>query len=433
MPRRAQPEVPIEQLIEGLTTDELRDVVSAAVDLHVDVERQVRLIAARAGGGLVPLKAEVDRTLRTRRFISYAESTGWAQSAQTVVAELERVVETAPSRDLVELLQRAIGHVVKVLLNADDSNGSIGDVARDLLELHARACDAGVADPAKLAAWMVKFRFEDQDFFEADPVRYARALGDEGLAAFRSAVEASAGGDEWAVRYARERLAVVDRDVDALVAMLGGDLTHPHQFIAVAEAMGELGLDDDVLAWATRGIAETSGWQVARLYALACDVRARRDEPLEVVALRRAQHERMPSSSTYGALRVAADALGAWPIEQDAARATLQRANPSDLVMVLLDDGDSELAWNEAGVSGPLGADLWLRLAEAVDLPGPATRSPSTSGSPERCSSRRTGARIGGPRVCSSVLEVPPRPQGNRMPSPAISRACASSTAAGPA
>ncbi len=42
--------------------------------------------------------------------------------------------------------------------------------------------------------------------------------------------------------------------------LLGGDLTAPYQFIRIAEAMEELGRDENVLAWATRGIAETSGW-----------------------------------------------------------------------------------------------------------------------------------------------------------------------------
>ena len=48
----------------------------------------------------------------------------------------------------------------------------VGAIAT-LSALHARACDAGVADPLKLARWLVKFRFADQDFFEVDPVRYA--------------------------------------------------------------------------------------------------------------------------------------------------------------------------------------------------------------------------------------------------------------------
>ncbi len=48
---------------------------------------------------------------------------------------------------------------------------------------HVRACDAGVADPVKLARWMISFRFVEQYFFEPDPLRYRSALGDVGLAA----------------------------------------------------------------------------------------------------------------------------------------------------------------------------------------------------------------------------------------------------------
>ncbi len=371
---RVRSETPVEQLIGGLTVDELREVVSAAVDHHADVERQVRLIAGRGAGDLAQLRAEVDRGLRTRRFLGYRESREWARAARPIVAELENAVEASPSRALVELLQRAVGHVVEVIMHVDDSDGSIGDLARELLALHARACDAGVADGVELAAWMVRFRFDEQDFVEVDPVRYAGALGEAGLAAYRAAVAARRDGDSFAVRYARERLAILDRDVDALVGLLGGGLTTPYRFIRVAEAMRELGLDDEALGWAKRGIAQTSGWQVAQLYDLACAVHAAREEPLEVLALRRTQHERMPSSSTYRALRTAAEALEAWPLEQDAARATLQRTDERGFVDALLGDGELELAWR-AAVAAPrdaLGPDLWLRLAESSERDRPA-------------------------------------------------------------
>src|SRR3954453_16622186 len=249
MPRRAaraRSEAPVEQLIAGMTVDELREVVSAGGARHGDGERQARLIAARDAGDLAQLRAEVDRGLRTRRFLGYRESAEWALAARPVVAELENAVGAAPSRALVELLQRAVGHVVNVIMHADDSDGLIGDLARELLALHTRACDAGVADPVELAAWMVRFGFDDQDFFEVDPVRYASALGETGRAAYRDAVDARRGGDSSAVRYARERLAILDRDVDKLVKLLGGDLTTPYQFIRVTEAMRELGLDDEV-------------------------------------------------------------------------------------------------------------------------------------------------------------------------------------------
>ncbi len=190
---------------------------------------------------------------------------------QPIVEEIRGAVSPSPSAELVVLIERAIGRVVKVILHADDSDGLIGDVARELLDLHAEACDAGVADTIKLARWMVKFGFDDQDFFEPDPVRYAKALGEIGLAAFRREVQQrrKAGADSFALKYAEERLAVLDGDTQTIVRLLGGDLTAPYQFIRIAQAMEELGRDDDVLSWADRGIVETSGWQVAQLYDLA--------------------------------------------------------------------------------------------------------------------------------------------------------------------
>ncbi len=88
-------------------------------------------------------------------------------------------VETSrlgPSKELLKLVELAIGRVVKVILQADDSAGTIGDLARQLLETHEQVCDAGVADPKALAKWMVRFGFDDQDFFTVDPVRYSTAL-----------------------------------------------------------------------------------------------------------------------------------------------------------------------------------------------------------------------------------------------------------------
>ncbi|MFI5003811.1 MAG: hypothetical protein ACHQE6_02235 [Solirubrobacterales bacterium] len=270
------------EVVRDLSPEVLREIVASAADRHDDVERHVRLAAAREEGDLAELRAEVDRGLRTRRFLGYRESSEWARAARPVVEELRSVAVSSPSRDLVVLVERAVGHVVKVIMHADDSNGTIGDLARELLDVHAQACDAGVADPVKLAAWMVRFSCDDQDFFEVDPVRYAGALGERGLLAYRRAIDERGDGERvFPVHWAHERLAVLDGDGEAIVALLGGDLSAPHQFIRVSEAMGELGREEEVLLWAKRGIAETDGWQVAQLYDLACGVYERRSAPLE--------------------------------------------------------------------------------------------------------------------------------------------------------
>lgn len=364
---------PLDRLVESLTREQLVEVVVDAAEWHDDVARAIRLAAARNDCGLAVLRREIDGALRTRRFLDYRESMEWAQAGRPVVCELELALRTAPSRELVELLQRAVGHVVKVIQRADDSSGLIGDLARELLDLHARSCDAGVADPVKLAAWMIRFRFADQDFFDVDPVRYAAALGEEGLAAYRSALDQMDDAGAYGVRYARERLAVLDQDIDAIVRLHGGDLTNPFQFVHVGEAMAELGRDDLVLEWASRGIAETNGWQIYRLYDLACETHTRLGQSMEVLRLRRSHHERMPSSSTYAALRAAAEAVDAWQVERPAARAALQKSDIRGFVDALLGDADRDLAWDVATASAPdeLDAKQWLRFAESREAEHP--------------------------------------------------------------
>jgi uncharacterized Zn finger protein len=275
-------------------------------------------------------------------------------------------------------------------MRADDSDGMIGDLARRVLDLHREACAAGVADPQALAKWMVRFAFDDQDFFEIDPVAYADALGDKGLAVYRREVskrsdatvdlgdrspllaDIDAGFPSFAARYAAERLAVIDRDVERLVELVGGDLSSPHQYTRVAEAMVELGRADDALAWARRGIAETNGWQVAKLYDLAADLLADTGDLEEVVEVRRHHHERMPSASTYARLQAAARATDTWDVEMAAARALLVERDLAGFIDALLSDGEADQAWDAAtGGDRDLGASHWLRLAEAREPTAP--------------------------------------------------------------
>jgi hypothetical protein len=117
------PDGPIKDVVALLSREQLVEVVVAAVDRHDDVQRAVRLIAARADGDLSQLRAAIDGGLRTRRFLDYRGSITWAHAARPIIVELEATAAESPSRELVELLQRAVGHIVKVIMRADDSSG----------------------------------------------------------------------------------------------------------------------------------------------------------------------------------------------------------------------------------------------------------------------------------------------------------------------
>ena len=178
---------------------------------------------------LTQLRTEVDQSLRTSRFLDYWESSQWAHEATPVVDAIGDLLAVSPSAELLGLIERAIGHVVKVIGQADDSSGEIGAMVAALLEYHVLACDAGVADPVELARWLVRFTLDDQDFFVLDPKRYAGALGESGLAEYRKQIERRRGAGEqsFALRYADERLAVLDGDVDTIIRLLGGNLASP--------------------------------------------------------------------------------------------------------------------------------------------------------------------------------------------------------------
>lgn len=268
--QRAGDDESVEDVVERLDDHVARRLLADAAEWHEDVMRAVRLAAAGESDRMEVLKAAVDDGLRTRRHLDYRGSSAWARDAAPVVDALAGEVAAGSSGELVVLLQRAAGHLVKVIMRADDSYGTIGELCRDVLDLHRQACAAGVADPQKLAKWMVRFAFEDQDFFEIDPVAYADALGEKGLPVYR-----------------RE---VAKRSNPA------------------------------ALRWARRGIAETSGWQVAKLYDLAVDLLADADDRSEVVELRRHHHEHMPSASTYAKLQSAANTIDSWHGEVARAR-----------------------------------------------------------------------------------------------------------------
>ena len=334
----------------------------------------VRLAVAVPADRVAILRGEADSVLRTRRHLDYREANEWALDAGAVVDEIEAEAERNPSRELLKLIELSVGRVVKVILKSDDSSGMMGDVARRLLAIHEQVSLAGVAEPKALARWMIKFGIDDQDFFTIDPVRYAPALGDKGMDVYRKAVaeRSSQGRVPFAVKHATERLAVLDGDVEAIVSLLGQDLTSPHQYTRVAEAMLELERSDDALAWAQRGIEATSGWQVKHLYDIAAGVHEANGDQTAVLDVRLDHHQNMPSTSTYDLLRDAASAVGSWDAHVSSAREVLGRRDRGSLVDVLLADGETEAAWSLAAEDGDdLGNDRLVRLAQSYEVVDP--------------------------------------------------------------
>ncbi|MBK6968846.1 MAG: hypothetical protein IPH29_06975 [Candidatus Microthrix sp.] len=163
-------------------------------------------------------------------------------------------------------------------------------------------------------------------------------------------------------------------------------------------------MTDDALAWARRGIAETTGWQVAKLYDLAADLLGDEHDLDGVVDLRRHHLERLPSASTYAGLQAAARTNGTWDVEIGPARTLLAEATRSASSTPCSPTRQPTRPGQRrppATVSSRLrGGCASLRRASR---PNRRPRWRCTADAPTRCSGERTSA----PTVTRSAFSKP--------------------------
>ena len=363
--------------LSRLPSERLVDLLVELAASDPGVDRRLRLVLQGDAGSTRELARTVDATLRTRRFLDYRESIAYARDAAPVVEALERAADGPSARDVVPVVERALKHVLRVLHHGDDSAGTCGDVARQLLRLHATAARNGRPDAGKLLRWLVQFTFDDQDLFNPDVRDYAEVLGDDGVARYRAEVRRrlQVGPEAFAPRHALKQLALLDRDAEAIVREFGGELDGVYRFIAVATAFREIGDDDAALTWARRGIELPATWQSRQLYDLVDQVLVEPGTLDEAVEQRVVGLRALPDPTSYAALRTAAERTGRWPQLRPDALRTLRERALDHYLQALLQDGDVEAAWqavqDEPGVAPEL-TELQVATARAESHPGDA-------------------------------------------------------------
>jgi hypothetical protein len=307
---------------------------------------------------------------------------------------------------LLSIVDKAVASAVWVVLRADDSSGIIGDAIRDLLALHADLARQSPPPPAKLVAWLVKFQFDGtQDFFHIDIADYAPALGTKGLTLYRAKlaeVEASlppalteeqerlrfenrfTDRDGWdrvfegrhtrfTLEYNAQRLAVVDRDPQAVIATHVRDGKAPwlHD---TAKALAEIGEYDLAIDYANRGAdVEGGGWQARDAAVYWCDL-LHTHRPDDEFAGRVDVFHRWPSSTTAAHLHRAAG--DAWPEHRDDVLATLAASPREAVIFAQHHLRDIELAWTLAHNLNPTDGRTWADLADAYEKVNPVAVLP---------------------------------------------------------
>lgn len=295
--------------------------------------------------------------------------------------------------------QRAIAAALKVIMRADDSSGIIADACRDLLELHPVVAARARVAPGKLIDWMMKFQFDnDCDYFTLDPLAYAAALGADGMAAYRAklAERAAALGarppedQRWSSAHSHawfildwnaKRLAVYDRDVEAIIRTHARDRRVAAWLHDTAVALREIGEVDAAIDWAKQATDFDDGHQARRAAEYWCELLCAH-RPDELLEARVHVFRRWPSSTTAG--RLYRDAGAAWPDYRDEVMARLA-SHPRDVVLFAqLSLNDISYAWALAHELGLDDDHTWSDLANAYEKIDPLAVLPVYSGLVER-------------------------------------------------
>lgn len=317
-----------------------------------------------------------------RRSYDYWQANDYADECSEAVDILARRA-TGATPDLIRVIERAITLATRTIARSDDSSGAQGDEIVALLDAHATAVCTSVpaltqAEQTRVVKWLLDYRYGGtQDWFDPDIVRYADALSPTSLDRYRRAIAAMDLGPYGS--YPLKRLAVLDRDRDAIVAAWGGEPAHAIAATYIARDLEEAGLHEAALEYATKAVAlDSRGWDQEMVTFIVDDAFARGDTEAAIAA-RRGWFERFPTHASFTSLRQTVERAGEWEHERIAAESRLADGDAQGFARYLLDEGRTDDAWTFATDRIPLAGKhrLWLELCEHRARSHPADAIPT--------------------------------------------------------
>ena len=275
----------------------------------------------------------------------------------------------------------------------DDDEGELGEAAVEMADVHAEACRAARPDRLELADWLSGIQLPQPTMPDLSVCDYAEALGADGLARYRAAIEkawrAGRGGREeqgWGVDALMIDAIRAGGDTDELVAHLAAGIKRSGwRELRIAEELDAVGRTAEALRWAERGAADPDGLRERRLIDYIAARYEAAGRYADILQIRRSQFAQDRAMETFRPLRDAAQAVGEWPgvkawamglLEDDATRPPQHPGWPTSyqaamLITALLEEGDAEDAWI---ASERYGAEprLLQQVADAVAGTRPA-------------------------------------------------------------
>ena len=230
----------VQAYLDGLNRSELHELVLTLAECSETVRRTLEAVAElagerRGGAGEDPVrraaallsapKGYEDYESYDFEYGEYADN-GYAADILDFLDELEALIDDGGADAAAPPLHMIIVRLRPDLYEGLGDTGGLMERAGDrAAELYARACREGRPDVGALAAWLAQFRLEGLSCPELALTDFLPALGEEGLAVYRGAVEAAPPSRQ---RFVLEvELADADGDVDRAVELLAEETTGP--------------------------------------------------------------------------------------------------------------------------------------------------------------------------------------------------------------
>jgi len=388
---------PVEWLVEQLLAATASDPLLRA--------RWGVLAADDQGGGpdMAAFRRQLDRSLTVPDYLDWDQTGGYVDTAYDSIASIEDLLEHGWAAAAVDLTEHAL-RMLEDAVETVDQNGEMTDVLDTAQELHLRACRDAHPDPVALAERLTRWAIDGEWGVFADAMEvYADLYGEAGLARCREIVHdawselpalapgASGGYSTRRETITRLRLAFAQTPEEK-VEILARDLSTAGRYIAVAAVLTGAGRFDEALTWLTDAQAAfpERDRRDATVEEAVADTLRSADRHQEAAEAEWTAYQRHPGLAAFRRLSTQLSPRPAWPAWRTRALAVLEHpAAPaswpetpfapqygnSDLVDVLLWDGDTEAAW-AAAQRGGCDAPIWRRLATARAATHPADAIP---------------------------------------------------------
>lgn len=298
----------IREHLKSRSVDALIDMILGLAEHDAALFRRLDLAASALQGDEkaieTRLRQAIDRATRMRGYIEYAEVAGWAEGVNDAINALDDLAASGHAGLVLNLAEHAIARIESAVAAIDDSDGDGGALLERARDLHLAACIAARPDPAKLARYLFEREVgHPYDTFYGSAGLYEEALGEAGLAEFRSLAEAAwnklparmgrkkAAADDLDTERFRlleilDGFAERDGDVEARIALRARDLSSPWRYQQLAQFCLDEGRPDEALKHAEEGmwIFEDEGLDRG-LAIFVCELLSKKGRRDEAVAL----------------------------------------------------------------------------------------------------------------------------------------------------